>query len=182
MRHEFGHIASFSFHAIDSLSLPKVQAKTRNHSLCNEQGGKAGGSKLSDCRTGLNPTWDLLPGSWGARTTGQSHTGLPWHPQSEFPSWALLPDTAANVPAGLARGKPSPANHAMALLRFLQLLAIQDICVCSVTHNRGLFSLEGLHHCLSPGAYHVSIFFSLQGRSACCYFQHHPHVLQAIHA
>lgn len=45
----------------------------------------------------------------------------------------------------------------MALLCFLWLLTIQDICVYSVTHNGGLFSLEGLHHCLSPGAYHVSI-------------------------
>lgn len=77
---------------------------------------------------------------------------------------------------GCPQGKPSPASHVMVLLCFLWLLAIQDICVYSVTHNRGLFSLEGLHHCLSPGAYHVSTYliFFPPGRSARCYFQHPP--------
>lgn len=83
------------------------------------------------------------------------------------------------------RGKPSPANRAMALLRSLRLLTIQDICVYSMTHNGGLFSLERLHHCLSPGAYHVSLlffFFFFTPRSACCYFQHLSHVPEGIHA
>lgn len=71
----------------------------------------------------------------------------------------------------------------MVLLCFLWLLAIQDICVYSVTHNRGLFSLEGLHHCLSPGAYHVStyliFFFPQEGLHAAIFST--LHVLEAIH-
>lgn len=42
-------------------------------------------------------------------------------------------------PPACPRGKPSPANHAMALLCSLQLLAIPDICVYSTTHNRVVF-------------------------------------------
>lgn len=44
-----------------------------------------------------------------------------------------------------------------------------------------LFSLEGLHLCLTPGAYHVSIEVFPPSRSAHCYFQHPPRVLKAIH-
>lgn len=60
---------------------------------------------------------------------------------------------------GCPQSKTSPASYTMAQLCFLWLLKIQDICVCSVTPNKGLFSLEGLHHCFSPGAYHVSTYF-----------------------
>lgn len=82
--------------------------------------------------------------------------------------------------------KANPLQHTtMALLHSPSHLDFQT-SVFTPRPITELFSLEGLHHCLSPAAYHVSIniyiFFFPQRRSGCCYFQHPPHVLEAIHA
>lgn len=95
-----------------------------------------------------------------------------------------IPPCSQHPPA-CPRGKPSPANHAMALLRSLQLLAIPDICVYSTTHNRVVFPGRApslpFSCCLPCVHLYIYIFF-FQRRSGCCYFQHPPHVLEAIHA
>lgn len=67
--------------------------------------------------------------------TAESHAGIP----RANPQAGLCCLTANNTPQTCPQGKPSAANHAVALLRFLQLLTTQDICVYSVTHNGAVF-------------------------------------------
>lgn len=138
-----------------------LHQKNQNYSLCSEQRG----GKVKAERSQTAGQDESQPGTCSWAAEGPEGLASPTQGCHAIPKASFQVSLCHLTPQPPSRqvpprGKPSPANRTMALLRSLQLLTIQNICVYSMTHNGGLFSLERLHHCLSPGAYHVSLYFN----------------------
>lgn len=135
------------------------------------------------------PNQNSIPhqGSQEARTAGETQARLQCLSQSSFPAGICcltLQPASTSLPPRQTLCSTPPW-----LCSTPQPLALPDICVYSTTHNRIVFPgrapslpFSCCLPCVHFFIYIYNFFFFPQRRSGCCYFQHPPHVLEAIHA